>query len=148
CSGEILCAAAFTEPEAGSDSAGIKCRAVRQGNEYVLNGEKTWCTWANKAHVLCTTVVTNPEQANKHKRISILLIPKKPGDEFEPPALASQPIPTIGYKEMNSYSLQFDNYRVPGDNLLGGAEGKGFYQLMSTYETAHIQTAAHAMGVT
>ena len=61
CTGEILAAAAFTEPDAGSDSAGIKCRAVKKGDKYVISGEKTWCTWANKAHLLCTTVVTNPE---------------------------------------------------------------------------------------
>src|SRR6266851_10097500 len=83
CSGEILCAAAFTEPDAGSDSAGIKCRAVKEGTDYKLNGEKTWCTWANKAHVLCTTVITNPD-APKHKRLSILLVPKEPGDGFAP----------------------------------------------------------------
>jgi len=147
CSGEILCAAAFTEPDAGSDSAGIKCRAVRKGNEYLLNGEKTWCTWANKAHVLCATVVTNPDEPKRHSRISILLVPKKPGDEFDPPRLAGQAIPTIGYKGMNSYSLQFDDYPAPAENLLGGVEGKGFYQLMSTYEIARIQTAARAVGV-
>src|SRR5712671_1747706 len=99
CTGEILPAAAFTEPDAGSDSAGIKCRAVKQG------------------------------------------------DKFHPPQLAGSPIPTIGYKGMNSYSLQFDGYEVPAENLLGGAAGKGFYQLMSTYEIARIQTAARAVGV-
>jgi alkylation response protein AidB-like acyl-CoA dehydrogenase len=147
CTGEILAAAAFTEPDAGSDSAGIKCRAVKKGDKYLISGEKTWCTWANKAHLLCTTVVTNPEAPRKHDRISILLIPKTPGDEFHPPQLAGSPIPTIGYKGMNSYALQFDGYEVPLENLLGGVEGKGFRQLMSTYEIARIQTAARAVGV-
>src|SRR5438477_420541 len=147
CTGEILAAAAFTEPDAGSDSAGIKCRAVRQGDKYVVTGEKTWCTWANKAHLLCTTVVTDPQASKKHNRISILLIPKTPGDEFHPPQLAGSPIPTIGYKGMNSYSLQFDGYEVPAEKLLGAQRGKGFYQLMSTYEIARIQTAARAVGV-
>src|SRR5439155_1443290 len=147
CTGEILAAAAFTEPDAGSDSAGIKCRAVLSGKNYVINGEKTWCTWANKAHLLCTTVVTNPEAPKKHNRISILLIPKTPGDNFHPPQLAGAPIPTIGYKGMNSYALQFDGYEAPVENLLGGVPGKGFYQLMSTYEIARIQTAARAVGV-
>jgi alkylation response protein AidB-like acyl-CoA dehydrogenase len=96
CTGELLAAAAFTEPDAGSDSAGIKCRAVRKGDKYLISGEKTWCTWANKAHLLCTTVVTNPEAPRKHDRISILLIPKTPGDEFHPPQLAGSPIPSIG----------------------------------------------------
>jgi alkylation response protein AidB-like acyl-CoA dehydrogenase len=148
CSGELLAAAAFTEPDAGSDSAGIKCRAVKQGNDkYLVTGEKTWCTWANKAHLLCTTVVTNPEAPKKHNRLSILLIPKTPGDGFHPPQLAGSPIPTIGYKGMNSYALQFDGYEAPAENLLGGVEGKGFYQLMTTYEIARIQTAARAVGV-
>ena len=146
CSGEILAAAAFTEPDAGSDSAGIKTRAVRQGDKYVLNGEKTWCTFANRAHILTTTVKTNPE-APRHKGMSILLVPKAPGDGFDPPRLSGGPIPTIGYKGMNSYSLAFDDYACPAENLLGGVEGKGFYQLMSTYEIARIQTAARAVGV-
>src|SRR5438552_15058421 len=147
CTGEILAAAAFTEPDAGSDSAGIKCRAVKKGDKYVITGEKTWCTWANKAHLLCTTVITNPEASRKHDRISILLIPKTPGDDFHPPQLAGSPIPTIGYKGMNSYALQFDGYEVPAEHLLGSVEGKGFRQLMSTYEIARIQTAARAVGV-
>src|SRR5256712_2110887 len=147
CTGEILAAAAFTEPDAGSDSAGIKCRAVRKGDKYLISGEKTWCTWANKAHILCTTAVTDPQAAKKHNRISILLIPKTPGDDFHPPQLAGSPIPSIGYKGMNSYSLQFDGYEAPAENLLGGVQGKGFRQLMSTYEIARIQTAARAVGV-
>src|ERR1700716_3444596 len=141
CTGEILAAAAFTQPDAGSDSAGIKCRPVRQGGQYLVTGEKTWCTWANKAHILCTTVVTDPQASKKHNRISILLIPKTPGDDFHPPELAGSKIPSIGYKGMNSYSLQFDGYEAPAENLLGGVEGKGFYQLMTTYEIARIQTA-------
>src|SRR5207248_11527283 len=69
------------------------------------------------------------------------------GDDFHPPQLAGSPIPTIGYKGMNSYALQFDGYEVPAENLLGGVQGKGFRQLMSTYEIARIQTAARAVGV-
>src|ERR1700682_6231062 len=132
CTGEILAAAAFTEPDAGSDSAGIKCRAVKRGDKYVISGEKTWCTWANKAHVLCTTVGTNPEAPKKHNRLSMLLIHHTRGDEFHPRQLAGSPIPTIGYKGMNSYSLQFDGYEAPAENLLGGVEGQRFQQWKST----------------
>src|SRR5256712_1836168 len=146
CTGEILAAAAFTEPDAGSDSAGIKCRAVRQGDKYRITGEKTWCTWANKAHLLCTTVVTDPQASKKHNRISILLIPKTPGDEFHPPQLAGSKIPSVGYKGMNSYALQFDGYEAPAENLLGGVTGKGFYQLIPTYGLTRIRTAARARG--
>jgi len=146
CSGELLAAAAFTEPDAGSDAAGVKTRAVLEGQTYKLYGEKTWCTFANRAHVLCTTVRTDPA-APKHKGMSILLVEKEPGDGFAPPKLSGGPIPTIGYKGMNSYALAFDGYEAPAENLLGGVPGKGFYQLMSTYEIARIQTAARAVGV-
>ncbi|MHB8419763.1 MAG: acyl-CoA dehydrogenase family protein [Myxococcales bacterium] len=146
CSGELLAAAAFTEPDAGSDAAGIKTRAVLEDGRYRLYGEKTWCTFANRAHVLATTVRTDPS-APKHKGVSILLVEKEPGDGFAPPKLSGGPIPTIGYKGMNSYALAFDGYEVPAENLLGGVPGKGFYQLMSTYEIARIQTAARAVGV-
>lgn len=146
CSGEVLAAAAFTEPDVGSDAAAVKTRAVREGDEYVITGEKAWCTFANRAHVLCTLVRTDPD-APKHKGLSLLLVEKEPGDEFMPPRLSGSPIPTIGYKGMNSYNVAFDGFRTPAENLLGGVEGKGFYQLMSTYEIARIQTAARAVGV-
>lgn len=146
CTGEVLAAAAFTEPDVGSDAAAVKTRAVREGDEYVVTGEKAWCTFANRAHILCTLVRTDPD-APKHKGLSLLLVEKEPGDDFVPPRLSGSPIPTIGYKGMNSYNVAFDGYRVPAENLLGGVEGRGFYQLMSTYEIARIQTAARAVGV-
>ena len=146
CAGEVLAAAAFTEPDVGSDAAAVKTRARKQGNKYLVTGEKAWCTMANRAHVLCTMVRTDPD-APKHKGLSLLLVEKEPGDAFHPPHLAGSPIPTIGYKGMHSYNLQFDGYEVAAENLLGGVEGKGFYQLMATYEFARIQTAARAVGV-
>ncbi len=146
CSGEILAAAAFTEPNAGSDTAAIATRAVREGDRYRLYGEKAWCTFANRAHLLTTLVRTDPK-APKHKGLSLLLVPKEPGEGFMPPALSGSPIPTIGYKGMNSYNVAFDGYEVPAENLLGGVEGRGFYQLMATYEYARLQTAARAVGV-
>jgi alkylation response protein AidB-like acyl-CoA dehydrogenase len=146
-SGELLTAAAFTEPDAGSDTGAMKCRAVREGGDYLLRGEKTWCTFANRAHVLTVLARTDPDPARRHKGLSMLLVEKEPGDRFCPPELAGSAIPTIGYKGMKSYSLAFDGYRVPAENLLGGQEGRGFYQLMPTYEYARIQTAARAVGV-
>lgn len=144
-SGEVLAAAAFTEPSAGSDAAAVQTRADKRAGGYTLTGEKAWCTFANRAHVLCTLVRTNPKEP-RHKGLSILLVPK-PGDAFDPPRLSGDPIPTIGYKGMNSYNVAFDGYEVPEENLLGLEEGKGFYQLMATYEYARIQTAARAVGV-
>jgi alkylation response protein AidB-like acyl-CoA dehydrogenase len=146
-SGELLTAAAFTEPDSGSDTGSMKCRAVREGDHYLLRGEKTWCTFANRAHVLTVLARTDPDPALRHKGLSMLLVEKEPGDDFHPPELSGGPIPTIGYKGMKSYSLAFDGYKVAAENLLGGEEGRGFYQLMPTYEYARIQTAARAVGV-
>ncbi len=149
CSGELLTAAAFTEPDVGSDTAAMKLRAVKtaDGKAYELFGEKTWCTFANRAHVLTVLARTNPDASQRHKGLSILLVEKEPGDDFHPPRLTGGAIPTIGYKGMKSYSLGFDGYPCPRENLLGGGEGQGFYQLMATYEYARIQTAARAVGV-
>jgi alkylation response protein AidB-like acyl-CoA dehydrogenase len=147
CSGELLTAAAFTEPDVGSDTASMKLRAEKRDGRYLLTGEKTWCTFANRAHVLTVLARTDPAVRPKHKGLSILLVEKTPGDGFAPPELGGSPIPTIGYKGMRSYALQFDGYPCPVENLLGGVEGKGFYQLMATYEYARIQTAARAVGV-
>ncbi len=149
-SGELLTAAAFTEPDAGSDTGAIKCRAVRDdagGGHYLLRGEKTWCTFANRAHVLTVLARTDPDPSRRHKGLSMFLVEKEPGDYFHPPELDGSVIPTIGYKGMKSYSLAFDGYRVPAENLVGGEEGRGCYQLMPTYEIARIQTAARAVGV-
>jgi alkylation response protein AidB-like acyl-CoA dehydrogenase len=146
-SGELLTAAAFTEPDHGSDTAGMTCRAIKDGDGYLLRGEKTWCTFANRAHILTVLARTNPDASLRHKGLSMFLVEKEPGDGFHPPELSGSPIPTIGYKGMKSYSLGFDGYRVSADNLLGGVEGKGFYQLMPTYEYARVQTAARAVGV-
>jgi alkylation response protein AidB-like acyl-CoA dehydrogenase len=145
-SGEMLTAAAFTEPDVGSDTAAMKLRAVKEGDQYKLYGEKTWCTFANRAHVLTVLARTNPDVQPPHKGLSLLLVEKQPGDGFQPPELSGGPIPTIGYKGMKSYSLGFDGYACPKENLLGGEEGRGFYQLMATYEYARIQTAARAVG--
>jgi (2S)-methylsuccinyl-CoA dehydrogenase len=145
-SGEMLTAAAFTEPDVGSDTASMKLRAVKEGDKYKLYGEKTWCTFANRAHVLTVLARTNPDVQPPHKGLSLLLVEKQPGNGFAPPELSGGPIPTIGYKGMKSYSLGFDGYSVPRENLLGGEEGRGFYQLMATYEYARIQTAARAVG--
>jgi (2S)-methylsuccinyl-CoA dehydrogenase len=148
-SGELLTAAAFTEPDVGSDTGSMKLRAqlTPDGKSYALTGEKTWCTFANRAHILTVLARTNPDPSLKHKGLSMLLVEKEPGDDFHPPQLGGSPIPTIGYKGMKSYSLGFDGYLCPKENLLGGVEGKGFYQLMPTYEYARIQTAARAVGV-
>src|SRR4051812_8300460 len=93
-SGEVLTAAAFTEPDHGSDTAGMTCRAVKEPGtgRYLLRGEKTWCTFANRAHVLTVLARTNPDPALRHRGLSMLLCEKPPGDGFHPPEMAGSPI--------------------------------------------------------
>ena len=145
--GELMTAAAFTEPDVGSDTASIKTRAVRKGDGYLLKGSKMWCTFANRAHILTVMARTDPDPGKRHKGLSLLLFEKQPGDGFMPPQLTGEPIPTIGYHGMKSFGLSFDDAYAPAANLIGGVEGRGFYQLMATYESARIQTAARGVGV-
>jgi (2S)-methylsuccinyl-CoA dehydrogenase len=145
--GEIMTAAAFTEPDAGSDTGGMKLRAVKKGDGYILNGEKTWCTFANRAHLLTVLARTDPDPKSRHRGLSLFLVEKEPGDGIVHPNIKGEPIPTVGYHGMRSFTLSFDECFVPAENLIGLEENKGFYQLMSTYESARIQTAARAVGV-
>ncbi|HLH78011.1 MAG TPA: acyl-CoA dehydrogenase family protein [Candidatus Binataceae bacterium] len=145
--GELLSAAAFTEPDAGSDSASFITRARRQGDGYELDGAKNWCTFANRAHLLLVMARTDPDPNKKHRGLSLMLLEKEPGDGFAPPQLTGTPIETVGYHGMRSYALTFERAWVPAANLIGMREGEGFYQLMATYEVARIQTAARAVGV-
>ncbi len=145
--GELMTAAAFTEPDVGSDTASIKTRAVRKGDGYLLKGSKMWCTFANRAHILTVMARTDPDPGKRHKGLSLILFEKQPGDGFMPPQLTGEPIPTIGYHGMKSFGLSFDDAYAPAANLIGGVEGRGFYQLMATYESARIQTAARGVGV-
>jgi (2S)-methylsuccinyl-CoA dehydrogenase len=145
--GEILTAAAFTEPDSGSDTASFKTRAVKDGDGYLIKGSKMWCTFANRAHMLTVMTRTDPDISKRHKGLSLILFEKEPGDDFMPPTLTGSPIPTIGYHGMRSYALQFDDAFAPKANLIGGVEGRGFYQLMASYEAARIQTAARGVGV-
>jgi len=145
--GELMTAAAFTEPDSGSDTGSMKLRATKKGDGYILKGEKTWCTFANRAHLLTVIARTDPDPSKRHRGLSIFLVEKEVGDEIKHPNISGGPIPTVGYHGMRSYALSFDNCYVPAENLIGLEENKGFYQLMSTYESARIQTAARAVGV-
>ena len=146
--GEILPAAAFTEPNVGSDTAAMQLRAVKKdANTYVLNGQKTWITFANRAHLMTVLARTDPDAKKRHKGLSMIVVEKEPGNEFMPPQLTGERIPTIGYHGMKSFSLSFSDFEAPVANLIGGVEGKGFYQLMGVYEVARVQTAARAVGV-
>lgn len=148
-SGEIIPTAVFTEPDAGSDLASLRTRAVRDGDVWRVHGSKTWITHPVRADLMTMLVRTKPEEPG-HRGLSILLAEKPRGSDEEPfpvEGLTGGEIEVLGYRGMKEYELSFDGFEVAGDNLLGGVEGQGFRQLMQTFESARIQTAARAVGV-
>ena len=149
-SGEILPTAVFTEPNTGSDLGSLRTRAVKDENgDYKVTGNKTWITHAARTHVMTLLARTDPETTD-YKGLSMFLAEKTPGTDEEPfptEGMTGGEIEVLGYRGMKEYELGFDNFHVKGENLLGGEEGKGFKQLMETFESARIQTAARAIGV-
>ncbi|MCH2076800.1 MAG: acyl-CoA/acyl-ACP dehydrogenase [Rhodobacteraceae bacterium] len=149
-SGEILPTAVFTEPNTGSDLGALKTRAKQDENgDWVLNGNKTWITHAARTHVMTVLARTVPD-TDDYRGLSMFLAEKTPGTDEEPwqdEGISGGEIEVLGYRGMKEYTLNFDDFKVKGENLLGGEEGKGFKQLMETFESARIQTAARAVGV-
>ena len=148
-SGEVLPTAVFTEPNTGSDLASIKTRAVREGDVYKVYGNKTWITHPVRADLMTLLVRTNPKEAG-HRGLSMLLAEKPRGDDKNPfpvEGMTGTEIEVLGYRGMKEYEIAFDGFEVKAENLLGGVEGLGFKQLMQTFESARIQTAARAIGV-
>jgi (2S)-methylsuccinyl-CoA dehydrogenase len=148
-SGEVLPTAVFTEPNAGSDLASIKTRAVRDGDVYRIYGNKTWITHPVRADLMTLLARTNPDEPG-HRGLSMFLAEKPRGSDAQPfPAagMSGSEIEVLGYRGMKEYEIAFDGFAVKAENLLGGAEGRGFRQLMQTFESARIQTAARAIGV-
>jgi len=148
-SAEILPTAVFTEPNTGSDLGALRTRAVKDGDDYRVTGNKTWITHAARTHVMTLLARTDPDSTD-HRGLSMFLAEKTPGtdaDPFPTDGMTGGEIEVLGYRGMKEYELGFDNFHVKGENLLGGEEGKGFKQLMETFESARIQTAARAIGV-
>ena len=147
--GQVLPTAAFTEPDSGSDLASIKTRAVRQGDIYKVYGNKTWITHGARADLMVLLARTNTKDPT-HRGLSMLLVEKPRGTDENPfPAdgMSGAEIWVLGYRGMKEYEIAFDSVEVPASNLLGGVEGLGFRQLMATFESSRIQTAARAVGV-
>jgi (2S)-methylsuccinyl-CoA dehydrogenase len=147
--GEVLPTAVFTEPDAGSDLVSLKTRAVRDGDVYRVYGNKTWITHAARADLMTLLVRTDPSDAS-HRGLSILLAEKPRGsddDPFPAPGMSGGEIEVLGYRGMKEYEIAFDGFVVPAEGLLGGVEGQGFRQLMATFESSRIQTAARAVGI-
>jgi (2S)-methylsuccinyl-CoA dehydrogenase len=148
-SGEILPTAVFTEPNTGSDLGALRTRARRDGDDWVISGNKTWITHAARTHVM-TVLARSVDATSDYRGLSMFLAEKTPGTDETPfvdAGLSGGEIEVLGYRGMKEYTVNFDDFRVSGANLLGGVEGQGFKQLMQTFESARIQTAARAIGV-
>ncbi|HEX3666494.1 MAG TPA: acyl-CoA dehydrogenase family protein [Rhizomicrobium sp.] len=147
-SGAKLPTAVFTEPDTGSDLGALKTRAERDGSHYRVFGAKTWITHAARADIMTLLVRTDPASRD-WRGLSMLLAEKPRGSDSDPFPVAGMrggEIGVLGYRGMKEYEIGFDGFEVPAANLLGGAEGNGFKQLMQTFESARIQTAARAIG--
>jgi (2S)-methylsuccinyl-CoA dehydrogenase len=148
-SGEILPTAVFTEPNTGSDLASLRTRAIRDGDDYVVSGAKTWITHPVRADLMTLLVRTDPNEGG-YRGLSMFLAEKPRGTDADPfpvEGMSGGEIEVLGYRGMKEYEIAFDGFRLPAEALLGGVEGQGFKQLMETFESARIQTAARAVGV-
>ena len=148
-SGEILPTAVFTEPNTGSDLGSLRTKGTRVGEDWQISGNKTWITHAARTHVMTVLARTVPGTGD-YRGLSMFLAEKTPGTDAVPfvdAGLSGGEIEVLGYRGMKEYTVNFDDFAVKGDNLLGGVEGQGFKQLMQTFESARIQTAARAVGV-
>ena len=156
---EVMNAVAVTEPDFGSDVAGVKVTATQVDGGWLINGVKTWCTFGARADVLMLLARTDPDRSAGHKGLSMFIVPKERGDGhgFELTQdnahgvgkMEGRPIDTIGYRGMHSYEVALDNWFVPDANLIGGEAGlgRGFYYQMAGFENGRLQTAARAVGV-
>ncbi len=155
-SGEKMCAIAVTEPDAGSDVAAITFSAAREGDDWVLDGVKTWCTFAGRAEYLLVLVRTDPDRSLGHRGLSLFVVDKPAfaGHEWRIEqdgggVIEARAIPTIGYRGMHSFEVSFQRWRVAHDALIGGDDGlgRGFYLQMGAFANGRLQTAARAQGL-
>ncbi len=158
-SAEVMNAVAVTEPDYGSDVAGVKVMATKVDGGWLINGVKTWCTFGARADVLMLLARTDPDRGQGHKGLSMFIIPKERGDghgfelaqdnDHGGGRMEGRPIDTIGYRGMHSYEVALENWFVPDANLIGldGGLGRGFYYQMAGFENGRLQTAARAIGV-
>ena len=164
-SAEVMGAVAVTEPDYGSDVAGVVTSATRAEGGWLINGVKTWCTFAARADVLLLLARTDPDRSKAHRGLSLFLVEKPrgeghgfvftqdPGADGRPAGssgrMEGRAIDTLGYRGMHSYEVAFDGWFVPDANLIGGEAGlgKGFYLQMQGFENGRLQTAARAVGV-
>jgi alkylation response protein AidB-like acyl-CoA dehydrogenase len=140
-SGELRGGIGLTEADAGTDLQAIRTRAVRDGEHYVINGSKTWITNSLHGGCLALLVKTDPQAEPRHKGMSLFIAEKGPG------FIVTRKLKKLGYRGIDTCELQFDNYRVPADRLIGGVEGRGLQQVLSGLELGRINVAARGLGV-
>ncbi len=145
--GEMRCAFSMTEPEAGSDVQAIRTRAVRDGDDYVVNGQKMWVTNGLRSGLVALLVKTDPEAKPAHRGMSCLLVEKQPGASQDGGLTIPPQLGKLGYKGVETTELVFQDHRVPAANLLGEGEGHGFQQMMSGIEVGRVNVAARGVGV-
>ena len=148
-SGAVLPTAVFTEPNTGSDLGSLQTRALYDGDVYRIYGAKTWITHGARSDLMTLLARTNPTERG-YAGLSMFLAEKPRGtsqDSFPASGMSGTEIPVLGYRGMKEYEIAFDGFAVPVEGLLGGVEGEGFKQLMATFESARVQTAARAVGV-
>jgi (2S)-methylsuccinyl-CoA dehydrogenase len=155
-SGELMAGIMVTEPDYGSDVAGVKVSATPVEGGYRINGVKTWATFAGRADVLMLLARTNPDRSLGHRGLSVLVVekPRAEGHAFSfaqdgGGKMEGRAIDTIGYRGMHSYEVAFEDWFVPAANLIGGESGlgRGFYLQMAGFENGRLQTAARAVGL-
>jgi (2S)-methylsuccinyl-CoA dehydrogenase len=153
-SGEVMNAVAVTEPDYGSDVAGVKTSARQRDGGWAINGVKTWCTFAARADALMLLARTGPGEAHRGLSLFIVAKPRGSGHGFAftqdgGGRMSGRAIDTIGYRGMHSYEVAFEDWWVPADALIGGEGGigRGFYLQMAGFENGRLQTAARAVGV-
>ena len=138
--GELRGGVALTEPDCGTDLQGIRTKAVRDGDDYVIDGNKTWITNSLEGNVLAVLVKTDPKADPAHKGMSLLLTEKSAGYE-------GRKLDKLGYRGIDTGELQFDGVRVPAENLIGGEEGRGLQQILAGLELGRINVAARGVGL-
>ena len=139
--GEIRGGLALTEPDAGTDLQGIRMTARRDGDHYVINGTKTWITNGAEGSCLALLVKTNPQAQPRYNGMSLFIAPKQEGFSV------GRRLPKLGYKTIDTAELVFDNYRLPIDHLIGGVEGRGFFQVAGGLELGRINVASRGVGI-
>jgi butyryl-CoA dehydrogenase len=147
--GELRFAYSMTEPHAGSDVQAIRTQAVREGDEFVITGQKMWATNALRAGAIMLLAVTDPGSEPRHKGMTAFIVEKEPGREQVPGLVVSKPLSKLGYKGVETVALSFDGFRTPASSVLGGeaAENAGFSQFMGGIELGRVNIAARAVGI-